>query len=100
MKHDVILTLDALNLASEKLLVIQGIMSNEHDIRAIKQLMSLSIEYLTQLNLILLKDAKEIENDQFKIRLVVGAVKGFIDDIQDMKVSLNTRHLSRTGVAL
>ncbi|WOF81660.1 hypothetical protein P5704_027680 (plasmid) [Pseudomonas sp. FeN3W] len=85
MTNETTLLLDALNDASEKLVLIQGSVKTEQDAKALQQLMGFAVEYITQLNLILLKTPEEIMHDCFRVQLTFDAVGNFIEDIHELR---------------
>ncbi len=99
MKREIIFMLDALNSTAEKLILIQSIVSTEHEVNALKSVMSLAVEYITQLNLLLLKTADELRMEQFKTQLIMEAVGLFIGEVQDLRVVLDQNKLIKSAGA-
>ena len=76
--------LDAMNSTAEQLMSIQERIKTQRDADSLATLVSLAIEYITQLNLMLLKTSEEIEREYFKSKLVLDSVDLFIGDVQEL----------------
>lgn len=96
MRHDVITALDAINGICAKMLMLQQILSNEQDIKALSSLMTLAIEYITQLNLMLLWSAEELNDSSYKVQLTIDAVYGFVEDVDQLRVTLANTDYKRS----
>jgi hypothetical protein len=99
MKREIIFMLDALNSTAEKLILLQSMVNTEREINALKSVMSLAVEYITQLNLLLLKTVEELRMEQFKSRLIMDAVGLFIGEVQDLRVILDQNKLMKASGA-
>lgn len=84
MKQEITFMLDAINSTAEQLMSIQERIKTQRDAESLATLVSLAIEYITQLNLMLLKTAEEIEQEYFKSKLVLDSVDLFIGDVQEL----------------
>lgn len=84
MKQEITFMLDAMNATAEQLVDIQQRISTQRDAESLAALISLAIEYITQLNLLLLKTREEIESEYFKSRLILDSVDLFIGDVQEL----------------
>jgi len=82
MKHEITFMLDAMNDTACRLMDIQEKITTPRDAESLAKLISLAIEYITQLNLLLLKSAEEIEREYFKSKLIMDSIDLFIGDVQ------------------
>ena len=95
LRDDAVVYLDAMSTASDRLSIIQSMVKTEGEVKALRNLLSLTVEYLTYLNLILIKSNEELEEDQFRVNLVLGEVSSFIKDIYDLSVTVETEKLNK-----
>jgi hypothetical protein len=84
VKQEITFMLDAMNATAEQLVDIQQRISTQRDAESLATLVSLAIEYITQLNLLLLKTSEEIEREYFKSKLILDSVDLFIGDVQQL----------------
>lgn len=95
VRHEIVVLMDDMRSVSDRLALIQSMVTTEKEVKALKILLGLSIEYITHLNLILIKSPEEFENERFQIQLILGEVEIFIGEVHSLKMSMHPENLNR-----